>query len=319
MIAFVFPGQGSQSLGMLSALAAQEPLIAQAFAEASQVLGYDLWALCQNGPAERLGATEFTQPAMLAAGVATFRAWRARGGPMPAMMAGHSLGEYTALVCSGSLDYRTAVALVQFRGAAMQAAVPAGEGAMAALLGLDDTVTEEICAQASGSEVVVAANYNSPGQIVIAGHTAAVDRAIELASARGAKRAIRLPVSVPSHSPLMQPAALQLSQRLQAVAFEAPQDVVVYTVNVARHQNAAGIRRALAEQLVQPVRWSATVRTMIDEGARALIECGPGKVLTGLNRRIDRNKDIAMLTIEDEASLNEALASCRTIESRADR
>ena len=200
---FVFPGQGSQSVGMLAQLAAAEPLVQETFAEASQVLGYDLWKLCQGGPEEELGKTERTQPAMLAAGVATWRVWRKHGGGLPASMAGHSLGEYSALVCSGALDFRTAVGLVQFRGQAMQAAVPAGQGAMAAILGLDDADIEAACREAAQGETVQAANFNSPGQVVIAGTAAAVDRAIEAAKAKGAKRAIKLPVSVPSHSPLM--------------------------------------------------------------------------------------------------------------------
>jgi len=310
-LAFVFPGQGSQSVGLLSDLAAAETLVTDTFAEASRILGYDLWALCQNGPAEQLGSTACTQPAMLTAGVATYRVWRKRGGPVPAMMAGHSLGEYTALVCAGALDFRVAVDLVRFRGEAMQQAVPAGEGAMAALLGLDDAVAEEVCLQASDRGTVVTANYNTPGQIVIAGRAAAVDRAIELACERGAKRAIRLPVSVPSHSPLMQPAAERLAARLRDVAVRVPDGIAVHTVDVQVHSSEEGIRRALTEQLVKPVLWAQTVRTMIANGATTLIECGPGKVLTGLNRRIERNRDIAMLALEDDKTMNDALAICR--------
>src|SRR6185503_3632385 len=211
---FVFPGQGSQKVGMLAQLAGAEPLVQETFAEASEVLGYDLWKLCQGGPEDELGKTERTQPAMLAAGVATWRVWRKHGGGLPASMSGHSLGEYSALVCSGALDFRTAVGLVQFRGQAMQAAVPAGQGAMAAILGLDDADVEAACREAAQSEVVVAANYNSPGQVVIAGAAAAVDRAIEAASAKGGKTR-KLAVSVPSHSPLMKPAADRLAEKLQ--------------------------------------------------------------------------------------------------------
>jgi [acyl-carrier-protein] S-malonyltransferase len=307
--AFVFPGQGSQSVGMLSDLAQQAPVVGQTFASASEVLGYDLWQVCQAGPAEELGQTAVTQPAMLAAGVATYRVWRARGGRVPQMMAGHSLGEYTALVCADALDFETAVDLVRFRGEAMQAAVPAGQGAMAALLGLPDADVEAVCAEASNGAVVVAANYNSPGQIVIAGDGAAVNRAIDLASSRGAKRAIRLPVSVPSHSPLMQPAAARLAERLETVDFRVPEQTVVYTVDVQTHTSVEGIRRALTEQLVKPVLWSQTVAKMIADGATKLFECGPGKVLTGLNRRIDRSREITMLALEDGPTIDQALNS----------
>jgi [acyl-carrier-protein] S-malonyltransferase len=313
--AFVFPGQGSQSVGMLAQLAA-EPLVQETFAEASEVLGYDLWKLCQGGPEDELGKTERTQPAMLAAGVATWRVWRKHGGGLPAAMAGHSLGEYSALVCSGALDFRTAVGLVQFRGQAMQAAVPAGQGAMAAILGLDDADVEAACREAAQGEnvgeTVQPANFNSPGQIVIAGTAAAVDRAIEVAKSKGAKRAIKLPVSVPSHSPLMQPAAERLRERLQLVKFGPREVRDIYTVDVRKHGDEASIRKALVEQLVKPVRWTETIQTMLADGARAIVECGPKGVLTGLNRRIERNKDIAMLSIEDAESLQQALQACST-------
>jgi [acyl-carrier-protein] S-malonyltransferase len=310
--AFVFPGQGSQSVGMLAQLAGAEPLVQETFAEASDVLGYDLWQLCQQGPEELLGQTERTQPAMLTAGVATWRVWRKHGGPMPSAMAGHSLGEYSALVCSGALDFKTAVALVQFRGQAMQAAVPAGQGAMAAILGVEDAEVEAACAEAAKGEVVQAANFNSPGQVVIAGGAAAVDRAIEVLKTKGAKRAIKLPVSVPSHSALMQPAAERFAEKLKSIQFAQPQVSDIYTVDVRTHQDAASIREALVQQLVKPVRWTETVRAMLAGGARVLVECGPGKILTGLNRRIDKNKDIGMLAIEDSESLQQALAACRS-------
>lgn len=310
--AFVFPGQGSQSVGMLAQLAAAEPLVQETFAEASGVLGYDLWKLCQGGPEEELGRTERTQPAMLAAGVATWRVWRKHGGGVPAAMAGHSLGEYSALVCSGALDFRTAIGLVQFRGQAMQAAVPAGQGAMAAILGLDDADVEAACREAAQGEVVQAANFNSPGQIVIAGTAAGVDRAIEVAKSKGAKRAIKLPVSVPSHSPLMQPAAERLAEKLQQVKFGPREVRDIYTVDVRKHGDDASIRKALVEQLVKPVRWTETIRAILAGGARVIVECGPGRVLTGLNRRIERNKDIAMLAIEDAESLQQALHACRS-------
>lgn len=309
--ALVFPGQGSQSIGMLAALASAEPIVLETFAEASEALGYDLWKLCQEGPEELLGTTERTQPAMLTAGVATWRIWRKHGGGLPSAMAGHSLGEYSALVASGALDFRTAVALVQFRGQAMQAAVPAGQGAMAAILGVDDAQVEAACREAAQGEVVQAANFNSPGQIVIAGAAAAVDRAIELAKAKGAKRAIKLPVSVPSHSALMAPAAEKLAQRLQAITIGQPQVRDIYTVDVRKHGDAASIREALVQQLVQPVRWTATIQAIVASGVRVIVECGPGRVLTGLNRRIEKNKEISMLAIEDSESLQQALAACR--------
>ena len=310
-LAFVFPGQGSQSIGMLAGLAALEPQIQETFAEASEVLGYDLWALCQQGPAELLASTERTQPAMLAAGVATWRVWRSHGGALPDAMAGHSLGEYTALVCSGALEFRTAVALVQFRGWAMQQAVPAGQGAIAAILGVDDAQVEAACAEAAQGDVVQAANFNSPGQVVIAGETAAVERAIEAVKARGAKRAIKLPVSVPVHTALMQPAANRLAERLRDTDFATPEVRDIYTVDVRRHGETESIRQALVEQVVKPVRWTQTIQAMLAAGARIIVECGPGKVLTGLNRRIEKNKDIAMVAIEDPESLQQALALCR--------
>lgn len=309
--AFVFPGQGSQSVGMLKALADAEPLVQETFAEASQALGYDLWKLCQEGPEDQLGSTERTQPAMLAAGVATWRVWRRHGGALPAAMAGHSLGEYSALVAADALDFQTAVKLVQFRGQAMQAAVPAGQGAMAAILGAADADVEAACREAAQGEVVQPANFNSPGQIVIAGTAAAVDRAIELLKARGAKRAIKLPVSVPSHSALMAPAAEKLAQRLADTSIRTPQVRDIYTVDVRKHGDADSIRAALVQQLVKPVRWTETIQSMIAGGIRVIVECGPGRVLTGLNRRIEKNKDIAMLAIEDTDSLQQALAACK--------
>ena len=310
-LAFVFPGQGSQSVGMLAALAAAEPVVQQTFAEASAVLGYDLWALCQHGPESELGATERTQPAMLAAGVATWRAWLRHGGPKPRAMAGHSLGEYTALVCSGALGYEDAVDLVAFRGRVMQEAVPLGTGAMAAILGLDDQQVVEACREAEQGEVVEAVNFNAPGQVVVAGNAAAVARAIELAKARGAKRAVQLPVSVPSHSRLMTGAARRLAEKLAGVEVRMPDVSAVYTVDVQVHASPDGIRRALTEQLYKPVRWAETVRAMLAAGTTTLVECGPGKVLTSLNRRIERRPELAMLAIEDPAGLAAARAACR--------
>jgi [acyl-carrier-protein] S-malonyltransferase len=304
--AFVFPGQGSQSVGMLSGLAAQEPIVQATFAEASEVLGYDLWQLAQQGPEADQASTERTQPLMLAAGVATWRVWRKHGGGLPASMAGHSLGEYSALVCAEAIDFKVAIDLVRFRGQAMQNAVPRDQGAMAAILGLEDVDVEAACQEAGGKGQVEAANYNSPAQVVIAGQKAAVERAIEIAKAKGAKRALILPVSVPSHTTLMQPAADQLAARLKDIAIDVP-NVSIYSVESRVHASADGIRTALYEQLIKPVRWTDTVRAMLASGATALVECGPGKVLSGLNRRIERNKEIAMSAIDDAASLQEAL------------
>lgn len=309
-LAIVFPGQGSQSVGMLSALAERFALVRETFAEASEVLGYDLWKRCQEGPAELLNATECTQPAMLAAGVATYRVWRAAGGAAPASMAGHSLGEFSALVAAGCLDFKTAIDVVRARARAMQAAVPAGKGAMAAILGLEDAEAQAACAEAAAGEVIEAVNFNAPGQVVIAGTVGAVERAIERASARGAKRAILLPVSVPAHSSLMLPAAAALAERLESARLEGPTEgIAVYGVDVQRHTEPATMRAALVKQLHTPVRWAATVRAMLDAGANVVLECGPGKVLTALNRRIDKSRDLAMLALEDPASLEAALAA----------
>jgi len=308
-LCFVFPGQGSQSLGMLAKLAQISAQIQITFAEASEVLGYDLWNLCQKGPVESLNATECTQPAMLAAGVATYRLWRERGGENPVMMAGHSLGEFSALVAAGRLDFKTAIDLVKYRAEVMQAAVPQGQGAMAAILGLEDPDVEAACAEAAQGEVVEAVNFNSPGQVVIAGQAAAVTRALAIASAKGARRTMLLPVSVPSHSSLMLPAAQKLRERLAGVNIAATPvfPVAVYGVDVKVHTTADEIRAGLVRQLHTPVFWAATVRTMISAGADRLIECGPGKVLTGLNRRVDKNRNLAMLALEDPQSVDEAL------------
>jgi [acyl-carrier-protein] S-malonyltransferase len=310
-IAFVFPGQGSQSIGMMSALAKVSPVIAATFGEASAVLGYDLWQRCQEGPPEALNSTECTQPAMLTAGVATYRLWRERGGARPVMMAGHSLGEFSALVAADFLDFKTAVDLVRYRGELMQTAVPPGQGAMAAILGLEDIDIEEACREASQGEVVEAVNFNAPGQVVIAGLAGAVARAIEIASAKGARRALALPISVPAHSSLMQPAAEQLRTRLESTAFTPTAAVAVYGVDVKTHTTAEAIRAGLVKQLYTPVYWAATVRTMITAGATQIVECGPGKILTGLNRRVDKNRDLKMAALEDPASLDDALAAIK--------
>ena len=310
-LAIVFPGQGSQSVGMLAALSAAHPVVRQTFAEASEVLGYDLWQLCQEGPESDLGATERTQPAMLAAGVATWRVWGSQGGPKPRAMAGHSLGEYTALVCANAVDFPVAVDLVRFRGQVMQAAVPRDAGAMAAILGLDDAEIVAACAEAAQGQVVEAVNFNAPGQVVVAGDRTAVERAMAAAKSRGAKRAVMLPVSVPSHSSLMRGAADELAARLAVTPLRMPDVAAVYTVDVQTHASVDGIRRALKEQLYRPVRWADTVRAMIGAGATTLIECGPGKVLTTLNRRIERRPDLATLALEDPAGVEAALTTCR--------
>lgn len=301
-IAAVFPGQGSQSVGMLVELAAAHDAVRRTFDEASVVLGYDLWQLVQDGPAEALNRTDRTQPAMLAADVAVWRVWRESGGPLPAVMAGHSLGEYAALVCADSLDFGRAVTLVAERGRFMQEAVPSGQGAMAAVLGLDDEQVRAVCAAAAGGEVVAAVNFNSPGQVVIAGNAAAVERAIDLAKEAGAKRAIPLPVSVPSHCELMRPAAQRMAELLETTEFAAPRVPVLHNADVRSWPDAAAIRDALVRQLYSPVRWTESVTAL---GTRTMIEFGPGKVLSGLAKRIDR--DIVAVCVQDSASLDEAL------------
>jgi len=311
--AFVFPGQGSQSVGMLGALAAADATVRSTFDEASAVLGYDLWRLVSEGPEQELNSTARTQPALLAAGVATWRCWRARGGAEPAIVAGHSLGEFTALVCAGSLEFRAAAGLVRFRGEVMQEAVPAGTGAMAAILGLDDAEVEAACREAAtgggAGSVVEAANFNSPGQVVIAGETAAVERAIAAAKARGAKRAVMLPVSVPSHTSLMRGAAERLRGRLSSTEVRPPHIRYVSAVDAAAHAEPQEIRELLVRQLSSPVRWTQTVRSMIETGLEELIECGPGRVLTGLNRRIERRAGLEFLALDDPASIDAALAA----------
>ena len=306
----MFPGQGSQSVGMLAALAAAEPVIGDTFQEASAELGYDLWALCQQGPEARLSETERTQPAMLAAGIAVWRAWNAHGGPRPDMLAGHSLGEYSALVAAGALEFGAAIALVRFRGEAMQRAVPAGTGAMAAILGLDDAVVEAACVEAAQGEVVQPVNYNAPGQLVIAGSASAVARAIEACKARGAKRAVTLPVSVPSHSALMKPAADALRERLGAIEIKSP-TLRVRSFDAGLYTDADSIRDGLYRQLFNPVRWSAIVAAMTGEGVRRLYECGPGKILTGLARRAPGGRDLDLQSIESPETLEAALAAAK--------
>jgi len=279
------------------------------FAEASQVLGYDLWQLVSEGPGETLNATERTQPAMLAAGTAVWRVWRARGGSVPARVSGHSLGEFTALVCAGALDFPAAIELVRFRGQVMQEAVPAGSGAMAAILGLEDEVVLAVCREAAGSGIVEAANFNSPEQIVIAGERSAVQRAIEAAKARGAKRAVLLPVSVPAHSSLMRGAGERLRTRLASQPVRTPEIPYVSAVDAREHTAPEDIRELLVRQISSPVRWTDTLRVLSAGPIAQVVECGPGKVLTGLNRRIERRPDLAFLALEDPASIETALSA----------
>lgn len=304
-LAMLFPGQGSQSVGMLAELAEQFDLVTETFRQASEVLGYDLWDLVRKGPADDLNRTDRTQPAMLTAGVAVWRVWYDQGGAPPAMMAGHSLGEYTALVCAGALEFTDAVALVEERGRRMQEAVPAGTGAMAAILGLADEQVIELCGRAEQGEVVSAVNFNSPGQVVIAGNSAAVERAIALAKEAGAKRALPLPVSVPSHCSLMKPAADAFANTLADTRFQTPAIPVLHNVDVGTHADADEIRNILAQQLYSPVRWVETIQAMAGRGITRCLEMGPGKVLAGLNKRIDKNLDT--LAVYDPGSLKEAL------------
>ena len=290
-IAFVFPGQGSQSLGMLAELAAVHPQVQATFAEASEGAGVDLWALSQQGPEEQLNQTEFTQPALLAAGVAVWRAWQARGGAVPSLLAGHSLGEYAALVAAGAITLADGARLVRERGRLMQLAVPAGTGAMAAVLGTEDALVAEVCEAVSGEDVVVPANYNSPGQVVIGGSAAAVDRALAELAARGVRKAVKLAVSVPSHTPLMREAANRLSEVMAGMAWDEPAIPVVQNVDGEVHAGVQAIRDALVRQLYLPVRWTDCVQALAARGATHVVECGPGKVLTGLVKRIDKSLD----------------------------
>ncbi|MDT8404200.1 ACP S-malonyltransferase [Sulfuriflexus sp.] len=307
--AFIFPGQGSQSVGMLADLAASFPVVEETFAEASAALGYDLWQLVQKGPVEELNSTDRTQPAMLTAGVACWRVWQQQGGGNPAVMAGHSLGEYTALVCADAMSLADAVTLVADRGRFMQAVVPEGEGAMAAILGLADEDVIAVCAEAAQGEVLSAVNFNSPGQVVIAGSAAAVARAAPLARERGAKRALILPVSVPSHCALMAPAAAKLAERLTTISFNSPSIPVINNADVDIPQSAEAICAALVKQLDHPVRWVDTINRMTADGIDTVIECGPGKVLVGLNKRI--NKEMQALPLFDAETLNAALAASK--------
>lgn len=305
MIAVFFPGQGSQSVGMLNALAEACPEVRTTFQEASDALGLDLWRLASEGPREELDLTRNTQPAMLAAGVAVWRVWQRHGGPKPVLMAGHSLGEYAALVAAGSIGFADGVVLAAERARFMQEAVPAGEGAMAAVLGLSDQEIVTLCRDQAGDAVLEAANFNAPGQVVIAGDSGAVARALEAAKGAGAKRAIALPVSVPSHCSLMRPAAQRLAARLAAVELRLPEIPVLHNVSVGRAADLDGLRDVLIRQLYSPVRWVETIQAVVRAGVRTAVECGPGKVLAGLNRRIDA--DLTTLSVFDPRSLETAL------------
>lgn len=307
-IAFVFPGQGSQKVGMLADAAAAHPSVGQTFAEASDALGYDMWELVQKGEQAQLNLTETTQPVLLTSSVALWRSWRAAGGAVPSIMAGHSLGEFSALVCAGAIDFSDAVQLVRQRGAFMQSAVPVGAGAMAAIIGLDDDAINQVCAAAAAStgETVAAVNYNSPGQVVIAGNVAAVEVAIENCKAAGAKRALPLPVSAPFHTELMRPAGEQLREALSTLNVGAPDIPVVHNVNAETETDPARIKALLVEQTYSPVQWTRCVKKLSASGVTRLVECGPGKVLSGLNRRID--KELESFNIEQAEALSASLA-----------
>lgn len=306
--ALVFPGQGSQSIDMMQPFA-DSAIVRDTFAEASDAVGQDLWQLVAEGPAEALNATVNTQPVMLTAGYAVYRLWRERGGAQPAMMAGHSLGEYTALVAAGVIAFRDAVPLVRFRAQAMQEAVPIGTGAMAAILGLEDQAVRDACIEASQGEVVEAVNYNAPSQVVIAGSKSAVERGVTAAKARGAKRAVILPVSAPFHSSLLKPAAARLADYLRNVAFKAPAIPVVNNVDVRVVDDPTAIKEALARQACNPVRWVEVIQRMKQGGVTNIGECGPGKVLAGLVKRIDAG--LQGMAIADTQTLNVAMETLK--------
>ncbi len=306
-LAFVFPGQGSQKIGMLSELAAANPIVESTFAEASEALGYDLWTMIQQGEQEDINLTERTQPMLLTSSVAIWRLWNDKAGPMPAQMAGHSLGEWSALVCAGAVDFVDAVKIVRARGAYMQEAVPVGVGAMAAILGLDDQIIIDACESARDGEVVDAVNYNAPGQVVIAGSAAAVDRAIDICKQAGAKRAMALPVSAPFHTSLMKPAADRLAELVESTRFNAPKIPVIHNVNGMKETDPASIQALMLEQIYMPVMWVDCINGLKKGGANLFIECGPGRVLNGLTKRIDR--DLTSFSTDDVASLDNALTS----------
>lgn len=307
-IAFVFPGQGSQAVGMMAAAFDHFAVVRQTFEEASEVLGYDMWSLIQAGPQESLNLTANTQPVLLASSVALWRAWQAAGGASPAVMAGHSLGEFSALVCAGSLQYSDALDLVRRRGEFMQTAVPVGQGAMAAVIGLEDATINTVCADISSGhdQLVVAVNFNSPGQVVIAGHSGAVELASAALKEAGAKRVLPLPVSAPFHTPLMHPAGEKLAEVLSVIDVQAPSIPVVHNVNAMTETDPQVVRALLVEQISSPVLWTACVQSMVAQGSHTLVECGPGKVLSGLAKRID--KTLASYAIEQPDVLHEAVS-----------
>ena len=307
--AMVFPGQGSQAVGMLKDLAENYSVVKSTFDEASQVLGYDLWTLVQAGPAEELNKTWQTQPALLAASVAIYRVWQSINGPQPEFMAGHSLGEYSALVCAGVIDFKDAIKLVELRGKLMQEAVPSGTGAMFAIIGLDNDSIRKACEEAAQGQVVAPVNFNSPGQVVIAGNKEAVERAGALCKEAGAKRALPLAVSVPSHCALMKPAADKLATTLNNMTFNPPQFAVINNVNVKVESSADNIKAALIAQLYSPVRWTETVEEMAKQGVTLLVEMGPGKVLTGLTKRIVDS--LSACAVNDKASLDVAIENTK--------
>jgi [acyl-carrier-protein] S-malonyltransferase len=306
-LAFVFPGQGSQSLGMLGDFAGAHAVVRETFAEASEGAGVDLWTLSQDGPEEQLNRTEFTQPVLLAAGVAVWRAWQKQGGAQPSVLAGHSLGEYTALVAAGALSLSDGARLVRLRGQLMQDAAPAGTGAMAAVLGADDELVLEVCKAASADEIVVPANFNSPGQIVIGGHAAAVDKALAMLGERGVRKAVKLAVSVPSHTPMMREAANRLAEAMNDLRWHEPRLPVVQNVDAEVHQGIESIRGALVRQLYLPVQWTGCVHALAARGIIRIAECGPGKVLAGLVKRIEKSIDARAIgaTAEFESALTE--------------
>ncbi|MFB1036634.1 MAG: ACP S-malonyltransferase, partial [Sinobacterium sp.] len=306
-LAFVFPGQGSQKIGMLAGLAAVNPLVEETFQEASEVLGYDAWKLIQEGEQEEINLTERTQPILLASSVALWRLWEQHGGPQPKAMAGHSLGEWSALVCAGVVSFTDAVEIVRARGAFMQQAVPVGVGAMAAIMGVDDEVVISACADASQGQIATAVNFNAPGQVVIAGDTAAIARAIVICKKAGAKRAVELPVSAPFHTSLMRPAADNLKEIVDQKTFSAPQITVLHNVNANPESDPEAIKALMLEQIYQPVLWVDCVKGLSSLGAEVLIECGPGRVLNGLSKRIDRG--LTSLATDDVDSLDNALKS----------
>src|SRR6187402_2251958 len=306
-LAFVFPGQGSQKIGMLADLAASYPIVTQTFAEASQVLGYDLWELVQNGSQEDINLTERTQPLLLTASVAVWRVWQEKKGVQPALVSGHSLGEWSALVCAGVVAFADAVKLVQQRGKFMQEAVPAGQGAMAAIIGLDDALILEACKKAEQGEVVSAVNFNSPGQVVIAGTAAAVERAGVLCKEAGAKRALPLPVSAPFHTSLMRPAADRLAEYIAATQFNTPQIPVIHNVTAQAEADPEKIKALMIEQIYSAVRWVECVNTLALQGVTTTVECGPGKVLSGLNKRI--NSELTTFSLEKPEEVASVLAS----------